>query len=173
MTRAADARRRSRRRRPRGGSARLRHLDLRRPRRHARDASRRGHLGVSALLGRSSRRSSRRTRSCSPASSCGRSISPSRTMSTCCCRPRSASGTSTRSITSAAVTVIVIVMAAGAGYAISQLDFPGRRALLVDDPGELHGADPGADRHPLHPAEPARADQHARRRRRARSSSRR
>jgi multiple sugar transport system permease protein len=30
-------------------------------------------------------------------------------------------------ITSAAVTIIVIIMAAGAGYAISQLDFPGRR----------------------------------------------
>jgi multiple sugar transport system permease protein len=30
-------------------------------------------------------------------------------------------------ITSGAVTVIVVVMAAGAGYAISQLDFPGRR----------------------------------------------
>ena len=30
-------------------------------------------------------------------------------------------------ITSAAVTVLVIIMAAGAGYAISQLDFPGRR----------------------------------------------
>ncbi len=32
-------------------------------------------------------------------------------------------------ITSAAVTVLVIIMAAGAGYAISQLDFPGRRAF--------------------------------------------
>jgi len=30
-------------------------------------------------------------------------------------------------ITSAAVTVIVVIMAAGAGYAISQLEFPGRR----------------------------------------------
>jgi multiple sugar transport system permease protein len=30
-------------------------------------------------------------------------------------------------ITSGAVTVIVVMMAAGAGYAISQLDFPGRR----------------------------------------------
>ncbi len=30
-------------------------------------------------------------------------------------------------VTSGAVTVIVIIMAAGAGYAISQLDFPGRR----------------------------------------------
>ena len=30
-------------------------------------------------------------------------------------------------ITSAAVTVIVVMMAAGAGYAISQLNFPGRR----------------------------------------------
>jgi multiple sugar transport system permease protein len=30
-------------------------------------------------------------------------------------------------ITSAAVTVLVVIMAAGAGYAISQLDFPGRR----------------------------------------------
>lgn len=32
-------------------------------------------------------------------------------------------------ITSGAVTVIVVIMAAGAGYAISQLDFPGRRIL--------------------------------------------
>jgi multiple sugar transport system permease protein len=32
-------------------------------------------------------------------------------------------------ITSGAVTVIVLIMAAGAGYAISQLQFPGRRAL--------------------------------------------
>src|SRR5208337_4649763 len=30
-------------------------------------------------------------------------------------------------VTSASVTVIVLAMAAGAGYAISQLDFPGRR----------------------------------------------
>ena len=30
-------------------------------------------------------------------------------------------------ITSAAVTVLVVMMAAGAGYAISQLNFPGRR----------------------------------------------
>ena len=30
-------------------------------------------------------------------------------------------------ITSGAVTIIVVMMAAGAGYAISQLDFPGRR----------------------------------------------
>lgn len=30
-------------------------------------------------------------------------------------------------ITSAAVTVLVLIMASGAGYAISQLDFPGRR----------------------------------------------
>jgi multiple sugar transport system permease protein len=30
-------------------------------------------------------------------------------------------------VTSAAVTAIVVIMAAGAGYAISQLDFPGRR----------------------------------------------
>ncbi len=30
-------------------------------------------------------------------------------------------------ITSVAVTVIVVIMAAGAGYAISQLDFPGRK----------------------------------------------
>ena len=72
-------------------------------------------------------------------------------------------------ITSVAVTVIVVVMAAGAGYAISQLEFPGRRAALVDDPGELHGADPGADRQPFHPDEPVPADQHAGRRRRRRS----
>ncbi len=32
-------------------------------------------------------------------------------------------------ITSGAVTIIVLIMAAGAGYAISQLQFPGRRAL--------------------------------------------
>jgi multiple sugar transport system permease protein len=32
-------------------------------------------------------------------------------------------------ITSVATTVVVIIMAAGAGYAISQLDFPGRRVL--------------------------------------------
>jgi len=32
-------------------------------------------------------------------------------------------------ITSVAVTVIVVIMAAGAGYAISQLSFPGRRFL--------------------------------------------
>ena len=57
----------------------------------------------------------------------------------------------------AAVTVIVIVMAAGAGYAISQLEFPGRTLLLVDDPGELHGADPGADRQSFRPDEPVPA----------------
>jgi multiple sugar transport system permease protein len=32
-------------------------------------------------------------------------------------------------VTSIATTIIVIIMAAGAGYAISQLDFPGRRIL--------------------------------------------
>jgi multiple sugar transport system permease protein len=32
-------------------------------------------------------------------------------------------------VTSATVTVIVVAMAAGAGYAISQLDFPGRRVF--------------------------------------------
>ena len=32
-------------------------------------------------------------------------------------------------ITSVAVTVIVVIMSAGAGYAISQLDFPGRRVF--------------------------------------------
>ena len=37
-------------------------------------------------------------------------------------------------------------MAVGAGYAISQLKFPGPAPVLVDDPGELHDADPVADR---------------------------
>ena len=76
-------------------------------------------------------------------------------------------------ITSGAVTVIVVVMSAGAGYAISQLDFPGPAILLVDDPGELHGPDPGADRHPLHHDEPVQADQHAAPASSCRSSSRR
>ena len=57
-------------------------------------------------------------------------------------------------VTSAAVTVIVVGMAAGAGYAISQLNFPGRRIFWWPDPGELHGADPGPDRHPFRADEP-------------------
>ena len=44
-----------------------------------------------------------------------------------CFRRRSASGTSTRSSLRARSRSLVVIMAAGAGYAISQLDFPGRR----------------------------------------------
>ena len=55
------------------------------------------------------------------------SISPSRTTSTSSRRRRSAIGTSIRSSPPAAVTVLVVMMAAGAGYAISQLNFPVRR----------------------------------------------
>ena len=44
-------------------------------------------------------------------------------------------------------------------------DFSGPAALLVDNSGELHGADPGSDRQPFHPDQPARPHQHAARRR--------
>ena len=57
----------------------------------------------------------------------GRSISRSRTTFTSCSRRRSAYWYINSLITSAAVTVLVVIMAAGAGYAISQLNFPGRR----------------------------------------------
>ena len=63
----------------------------------------------------------------SRASSCGRSISPSRTTSTSCLTTKIGLWYINSLITSGAVTVIVVLMAAGAGYAISQLRFPGRR----------------------------------------------
>ena len=84
-------------------------------------------MGVPALLGAhhhvQARIRDRAFRACSS----GRSTSRSTTTSTSCSRPRSASGIVNSLITSAAVTIIVIIMAAGAGYAISQLNFPGRR----------------------------------------------
>ena len=52
-------------------------------------------------------------------------------------------------ITSVSITFLVVSMGACAGYAISQLRFPGRTLLWWIDPGQLHGPGPGADRQPL------------------------
>ena len=76
-------------------------------------------------------------------------------------------------ITSAAVTLIVVDDGGGRRLRDLAAELSRPAALLVDDPGELHGPDPGADRQPLHPHQPARPHQHAAPAWSCRSSSRR
>ena len=76
-------------------------------------------------------------------------------------------------ITSAAVTVIVVIMAAGAGYAISQLNFPGRRFFWWMILASFMVPIPALIVTHFIVIEPARPHQHAGRASSARSSSRR
>ena len=64
-------------------------------------------------------------------------------------------------ITSAAVTVIVVDDGRRRRLRDLAAQFPRTALLLVDDPGELHGSDPGSDRQSFHPDEPVPPDQHA------------
>ena len=145
----------------------------RRARHHARHRRRRGLMGVPALLGaRDDVQAGVRDRAARACSS-GRSTSPSRTTFTCCSQTKIGFWYVNSLITSAAVTVIVVDDGRGRRLRDLAARLSRPALLLVDDPGELHGADPGADRQPFHPDEPVRPHQHAGRASSGRSSSRR
>ena len=86
--------------------------------------------------------------------------------------PRSVSGISIRSSRPARSRSSSSTMAAGAGYAISQLGFPGRRLFWWMILASFMVPIPALTRQPLHPDEPVPLGQHACRASSRRSSSR-
>ena len=104
-------------------------------------------LGVPALLGDWSRRSSPSTRSCGPASTLAGAFHASRIIAHVLTQTKIGIWYLNSLITSAARDRHRRHHGRRRRLCDLAAQFPRPAGLLVDDPGELHGADPGADRH--------------------------